>query len=126
MAIMPLKKVLDGQKGQKELSTILGTAKKTIMNDLQSKKSKANLLTLEQNLNDIFYPMETPEFTTDAYRELHRISMEEDLVKRLETFDFEKAAGSNSQKAAMSPATLQASLTFAKHSLMSTLKNLSS
>lgn len=129
MAIQ-LKHVLDGNVGQQELSTILQSARATILADVKAKSSSANLKALETRLNKIFYPVGVTAISTDYYNRRLATSTEEQLLTAFRNFNFEtNRSGHYSAKTGMSPATLANSMkgaATAMKTLMTTISQVDS
>lgn len=101
-----LKTALDSG-GQQELTSILASAKESILKDVESKRSQANLKALETKLHRIFYPVGTTAISVDYYNRRTQNSTQEQLNKVLENFDFEKnTSGHHSATTGISPNTL--------------------
>lgn len=104
--IMTLKKVLDGNEGQQELSKILSDATTQIKLDIQKKAGIKNVAKLQKQLNDIFYPKDGGKL--DYVEEQHIKATENELIKVLENFNFEEnTSGYHPATTSISPNTLQ-------------------
>lgn len=122
---MNLKRVLDGNEGQSELSSILASAKEAIHADILAKQSKADMGVLQGRLTNIFYPIGTTAISTDYYNRRLSNSTEERLTEIFNNFDFENnKSGHYSAKTAISPNTLSSSMESASNALESALKQL--
>ena len=121
-----LKAVLDGTQGQQELSKILSNARESILNDINSKKSKANIGALEGKLNRIFYPVGITAISSDYYNRRMATSTDEQLTKIFNNFNFEdNTTGHHSATTAIAPSTLQRSMNSAAVSLKTLLEQIS-
>lgn len=122
---MNLKRVLDGNEGQSELSSILSGAKNAIHADILAKQSKADMGALQGQLSRIFYPIGSTAISSDYYNRRLSESTEERLVEIFNSFNFESnKVGAYSTKTAMSPNTLRASMQSADNALRAALKQL--
>lgn len=84
-----LKLVLDGDEGQNQLSRILKEETATIKQDIEAKRSHANLKTLEQWLGNIFHPTTEGAVGVDYYNQKFIDSAENELIEVFNNFDFE-------------------------------------
>lgn len=120
-----LKTVLDGNKGQQELSIILQNAKQLILNDMNAKRSNANLGFLEGKLNRIFYPVGVTSVSLDYYNNRMLTSTEEQLTTIFNNFNFEaNKTGHHTAKVAIAPSTLKASMDSAAMTLKTLTKQI--
>lgn len=122
-----LKTVLDGDKGQIELSTILQDAKNAILNDIEQKKTQANLNKLQRRLNGIFYPTrKTTAIRSDYYNQLHKKATEEEIIKIFENFDFANNTGGyySAGKSSINSSTLGNAMIEAQETLEILLKKI--
>lgn len=93
---------------QNSLANSLQAAKNKIYMEVQNKKSKANIIELEKELNDIFYPPHATQISTEYLLELMASTTTEELVNIAENFDFTTSTGNYvASKEAMLPSTLQ-------------------
>lgn len=84
-----LKRVLDGNEGQKELTSILANASNEIKADIESKKSEANIHILESYLNKIFYPVGSTSISTEYLLDRTAKMTEDELLEIFNNFNFE-------------------------------------
>ncbi len=129
MAIGSLKTVLDGDKGQTELTIILQDAKKVLLDDIEQKKTQVNLNKLQRRLNGIFYPTrKTTAIRSDYYNQLHKKATEEEIIKIFENFDFANNTGGyhSAGKSSINSSTLGNAMTEAQKTLEILLKKIES
>lgn len=111
MAIMKLKNVLDGQAGQAQLAAVLLEAKENLINEIESKRTKAKMGELQGQLNRMFYPVGSNAFNTDYANQRLATATEESLMQAFRNFDFENQTGHyTTGTTAMSPNTLAKTL----------------
>ena len=121
-----LKTVLDGNEGQSELSSILNNATDEIRKDLEAKKTRANLVELEEWLNNIFYPVGVTTISADYYNQRMSTSTEKQLNEVFNNFDFESnKTGHYNAKAAISPETLRRAIDGAGKNLKTLIQQIS-
>ena len=120
-----LKQVLDGNQGQKELTSVLSQARANIAMDVVNKRSSADLIKYETFLNGIFYPPGVSSISSDYLSNILVNAHEEELVKIFENFDFENnTSGYHLAKKAVSEETLSKAMESASKSLQLLVKKI--
>lgn len=85
-----LRDVLDGNKGQQNLTNILANASNEIKADIQSKRSNANNYVLENYLNGIFYPTGDTQISTEYLLDRTAQVSEAQILDIFNNFNFEE------------------------------------